>query len=197
MKAITYQDETMGADYIVSDIPADMLAEAKVYREKLIEKVASAKLPTIYGEMMMHLYRSKTDEYLHMAVCKGDFTPGNAKKNIHDETIRWAPRPHEFLLCLADPQVHEIVTTHPVGCASRLIQSFAGFTLAARHSRFQATHSTIHFSVARQIGECWTFAVLPQAGPDEIHRRLPDVTDGKEATLHHFRWHLGLGIRPN
>jgi elongation factor G len=40
MKAITYKDETMGADYIVSDIPADMLAEAQVYREKLIEKVS-------------------------------------------------------------------------------------------------------------------------------------------------------------
>ena len=40
MKAITYQDETMGADYIVSDIPADMLAEAKHYHEKLIEKVS-------------------------------------------------------------------------------------------------------------------------------------------------------------
>src|SRR5690349_9938739 len=40
MKAITYKDETMGADYIVSEIPADMLAEAKEYREKLIEKVS-------------------------------------------------------------------------------------------------------------------------------------------------------------
>jgi elongation factor G len=40
MQAITYQDETMGADYIVDEIPADMLAEAKVYREKLIEKVS-------------------------------------------------------------------------------------------------------------------------------------------------------------
>ena len=40
MKAITYKDETMGADYIVSDIPADMLDEAKEYREKLIEKVS-------------------------------------------------------------------------------------------------------------------------------------------------------------
>ena len=38
MKAITYKDETMGADYIVSEIPADMAAEAQVYREKLIEK---------------------------------------------------------------------------------------------------------------------------------------------------------------
>jgi len=40
MKAITYKDETMGADYIVSDIPAEMLDEAKEYREKLIEKVS-------------------------------------------------------------------------------------------------------------------------------------------------------------
>jgi elongation factor G len=40
MKAITYQDETMGADCIESEIPADMLAEAKALREKLIEKVS-------------------------------------------------------------------------------------------------------------------------------------------------------------
>ena len=40
MKAITYKDETMGADYIVSEIPPEMLAEAQKYREKLIEKVS-------------------------------------------------------------------------------------------------------------------------------------------------------------
>jgi elongation factor G len=40
MKAITYKDETMGADYDVSEIPADMMAEAQEYREKLIEKVS-------------------------------------------------------------------------------------------------------------------------------------------------------------
>jgi elongation factor G len=40
MRAITYQDETMGADYIVSEIPDDMMAEAQAYREKLIEKVS-------------------------------------------------------------------------------------------------------------------------------------------------------------
>src|ERR1700726_503465 len=42
MKAITYKDETMGADYIVSDIPADLLDDAKHYREQLIEKVSEA-----------------------------------------------------------------------------------------------------------------------------------------------------------
>src|SRR5881398_3301845 len=40
MKAITYKDETMGADYIVSDIPAAHLEEAKHFREHLIEKVS-------------------------------------------------------------------------------------------------------------------------------------------------------------
>jgi elongation factor G len=40
MKAITYKDETMGADYDVSDIPAEMMADAQQYREKLIEKVS-------------------------------------------------------------------------------------------------------------------------------------------------------------
>jgi elongation factor G len=42
MKAIRYKDETMGAEYIVEDIPADMLAEAKHYREQLVEKVSEA-----------------------------------------------------------------------------------------------------------------------------------------------------------
>jgi elongation factor G len=40
MKSITYKDETMGADYIVGDIPADMLEDAKHFREQLIEKVS-------------------------------------------------------------------------------------------------------------------------------------------------------------
>jgi elongation factor G len=40
MKAIRWQDETMGADYIVGDIPADQLAEAKEFREQLVEKVS-------------------------------------------------------------------------------------------------------------------------------------------------------------
>jgi len=40
MKAITFKDETKGAKYNVSEIPAEMLEQAKEYREKLIESVA-------------------------------------------------------------------------------------------------------------------------------------------------------------
>ena len=42
MQSITYADETMGADYIVGEIPAEMMAEAQQFREKLIEKVSEA-----------------------------------------------------------------------------------------------------------------------------------------------------------
>jgi elongation factor G len=42
MKAITYQDETLGADYVTGEIPPHMLDEAKHYREQLIEKVSEA-----------------------------------------------------------------------------------------------------------------------------------------------------------
>jgi elongation factor G len=42
MKAVVYEDETMGADYVLEEIPANMLAEAQEYREKLIEKVSES-----------------------------------------------------------------------------------------------------------------------------------------------------------
>ena len=42
MKSITYKDETMGADYIVGDIPDDMADDVKYFREQLIEKVSEA-----------------------------------------------------------------------------------------------------------------------------------------------------------
>jgi elongation factor G len=42
MKAIIYRDETLGAEYVVEEIPADMLELAQQYREQLLEKVSEA-----------------------------------------------------------------------------------------------------------------------------------------------------------
>jgi elongation factor G len=42
MKAITYKDETMGADYVVAEIPAEYQEEARHFREQLIEKVSES-----------------------------------------------------------------------------------------------------------------------------------------------------------
>ena len=42
MKAILWHDETMGADYSVEEIPADLQAEAEEWRDKMLEKVAES-----------------------------------------------------------------------------------------------------------------------------------------------------------
>ncbi len=42
MKAIKWRDETLGADYLVEEIPDGLKADVRAYREKLIEKVSEA-----------------------------------------------------------------------------------------------------------------------------------------------------------
>ncbi len=41
-------------------------------QERLIEKRVSVNIPTKYGKFVLHLYRSFTDEYLHLALCLGN-----------------------------------------------------------------------------------------------------------------------------
>lgn len=41
MKALLWKDETKGAEYEITDIPADLLTEAQEWREKLVEAVSS------------------------------------------------------------------------------------------------------------------------------------------------------------
>lgn len=49
---------------------ADIIAY-KMKTEKLVEKIEKTVLPTIFGEFALHLYRSKIDNYLHIALTKG------------------------------------------------------------------------------------------------------------------------------
>jgi len=71
MKAITYKDETMGADYDVSEIPAELMAEAQQYREKLIEKVSE------HDDALL-------EKYLHGQ----EITEDEIKKALRDRVIR-------------------------------------------------------------------------------------------------------------
>jgi elongation factor G len=50
MKAIVWNDEAMGAEYTVEDIPADLQEQADEYREKLLDAVL------IYDEALMEKY---------------------------------------------------------------------------------------------------------------------------------------------
>ena len=50
MKAILWHDETMGADYDVEEIPANLVDEAQEWRDKMLEKVAE------FDEALMEKY---------------------------------------------------------------------------------------------------------------------------------------------
>jgi len=47
------------------------LIEYRRQKEHLIEKVVETDLPTRFGTFRVHLYKSKVDEYLHIALCAG------------------------------------------------------------------------------------------------------------------------------
>ncbi len=57
-------------------------------QERLIEKRVTVKLPTIYGNFTLHLYRSYVDDYLHLALCLGiGNESGNNPSPLHNEPV--------------------------------------------------------------------------------------------------------------
>ena len=57
-------------------------------REKLVESVEIVKLPTAYGEFMLHLYRSRVDGLHHLALVKGDVAGHkNVLVRVHSECL--------------------------------------------------------------------------------------------------------------
>ena len=85
MKAILWHDETMGAEYDVEEIPADLVDEANEWRDKLLENAAN------FDDELMELYLEGKDvpeEKLLAAIRKGtiamELTPmtlGSSYKN--------------------------------------------------------------------------------------------------------------------
>ena len=85
MKAILWHDETMGAEYDVEDIPADLVDEANEWREKMVESAAN------YDDALMEKYlegQEISEEELIAAIRKGtismELTPmllGSSYKN--------------------------------------------------------------------------------------------------------------------
>lgn len=92
MKAIYWHDETMGADYEIQDIPANLLAEAEEWRDKMLEAVAEC------DEVLMEKYfddpSSITEEEIRVAIRKGTLsmqivpmTCGSSFKNKGVQTL--------------------------------------------------------------------------------------------------------------
>lgn len=92
MKAILWYDESMGADYHVEEIPANLLEEAQEWRGKMLESVAEC------DESLMEKYfedpETITEEEIYRAIRKGtiamDLNPmlcGSSFKNKGVQTL--------------------------------------------------------------------------------------------------------------
>ena len=85
MKAILWHDETMGAEYDIEDIPADLVDEAEEWRDKMLESASN------YDDALMEKYlegQEITEEEIIAAIRKGtvamELTPmvcGSSYKN--------------------------------------------------------------------------------------------------------------------
>jgi elongation factor G len=69
MKAIFWHDETMGAEYSVEEIPADLLSEAQEWRDKMLETIAEC------DDTLMEKYFDDpakiTEDEIRVAIRKG------------------------------------------------------------------------------------------------------------------------------
>ena len=102
MKAILWHDETMGAEYDVEEIPADLIDEAKEWRDKMLENAAN------FDDAVMEKYldgQEISEDEIIKAIRKGtismDLTPmllGSSYKNkgvqpLLDYTCAFLPSP--------------------------------------------------------------------------------------------------------
>ena len=92
MKAIIWHDETQGAEFEVTDIPADLMDEAQEWRDKLVE--AAAEFDEALMEKFFDDPNSITEEELIAAIRKGtlamECTPmlcGSSFKNKGVQTL--------------------------------------------------------------------------------------------------------------
>ncbi len=106
MKAYLFKDETMGAEYELADIPANLKDKCEKMRAKLLEELAT--LDEEDEDFMMKVLEAPetlTEAEIHAVirkgVCSGKFFPvlcGTAFKNkgiqpLLDAVVRWMPSP--------------------------------------------------------------------------------------------------------
>jgi len=144
MKAIRYKDETLGADYLVEDIPADLRAQAEEYRELLIEKCSEAN-----DELL--------EKYLH----GGEITEDDIKATLRKRTIesvRGEDKPFVPVICgsafknkgvqpLLDAVVDYLPSPLDVPPISGIDPSRAEETLVERPSSDEAPFSAMAFKI--------------------------------------------------
>jgi len=115
MKAILFHDETMGAEYHIEEIPADLLEKCQKMRNNLLEELVNIADSAEFMDKVLENPDSITEDEIHALIRKGvvgnHFTPvlcGTAFKNkgvqqILDAVVRYLPSPLEISLEKINP----------------------------------------------------------------------------------------------
>lgn len=75
-------------EYQLTVITVAMLVSARLEKESLVSKEACAKLPTKYGEFMIHGYQNKLNGEHHVALVMGDVADGEPLLcRVHSECL--------------------------------------------------------------------------------------------------------------
>jgi len=105
MRAYFFHDETMGADWEETDIPADLVEKCKEMRQELLEELATIGDDDNFMAKVLEAPESVTQEEIHTilrkGVCSNKINPvlcGSAFKNkgvqhLLDAVARWMPSP--------------------------------------------------------------------------------------------------------
>ena len=124
MKAILWHDETMGAEYEVDDIPADLQEEAEEWRDKMLETIAE------YDDVLMEKYFSDpstiTEEEIRAAIRKatvgmhifpvicGSSFKNKGVQTMLDAVCAYLPSPLDTeVINGTDPRTDEPLTRKP------------------------------------------------------------------------------------
>ena len=105
MKAVIWTDESLGADYSEVEIPAELLAEANEYREKMIEEISShddalmekyLSGDVLTEQEIMSAIRSGTIAIKFCPVICGSSFKNKGVQNLLDAVVDYMPSPMDI-----------------------------------------------------------------------------------------------------
>jgi len=186
MKAILWHDETMGAEYDVEDIPAELVDEAEEWREKLLDAASS------YDDELMELYLDGKDipeEMIIAAIRKGcismECTPmvlGSSYKNkgvqpLLDYVCAFLPSPLDTEAVVGtNPDTEEEEDRKPS-------ESEPTAALAFKIATDPFMGRLVFFRVYSGKVEAGTYVYNPRSGKKERISRLFQMNSNKEIPM--------------
>ena len=186
MKAILWHDETMGAEYDIEDIPADLVDEAEEWREKLLDAASS------FDDELMELYLDGKDipeEMIIAAIRKGcismECTPmllGSSYKNkgVHpllDYVCAFLPSPLDTEAIVGtNPDTEEEEDRKPS-------ESEPTAALAFKIATDPFMGRLVFFRVYSGKVEAGSYVYNPRSGKKERISRLFQMNSNKEIPM--------------